>query len=131
MRKNSLNTVKTENKSLYILNIEFLGSQDIRYNLLKFYGLSFASISLLLKEIGVSSQFKIFFKDLNEDKLLRLKNIITEKFVVEADLVREMSKNIDRLKSVNCYKKLRFKLKLPVNGQRTSTNSRTCRRKSV
>lgn len=105
-------------KNIYILNIEFLNSQDIRFNLSKFYGLGFKSVNLILKLLGVSSKFRLNFDDLNEDKLLSLKNLISERFIIEGDLIRLFSKNIDKIKNVNCYKKLRFKLKLPVNGQR-------------
>lgn len=116
------------NKVIYILNVEFEGSQNIKFGLKKFYGLSVKSVSLVLKAVGISTNFRVNFDDLNEEKLSEIKNIISDNFSIEADLLREVTKHLSKIKAVNCYKKLRFKFKLPVNGQRTSTNARTCRR---
>lgn len=107
-----------DSKNIYILNIEFLGNQDLRYALKKFYGLSTKSVNLILKLLGISSINRVNFNNLNESKLLEIKNIIYDKFLVEADLLREILKNLNRIKQVNCIKRLRFKLNLPVNGQR-------------
>lgn len=105
-------------KNIYILNIEFLGSQDVRFSLKKFFGLSFKSLNLIFKFIGISPVFRVNFRDLSLDKTLEVKNYIYDNFIVEADLIRELSKNLDLIKRVNCVKRLRFKLNLPVNGQR-------------
>ena len=105
-------------RNIYILNIEFIGSQDVKFSLRKFYGLSTKSINLIFKYSGISAISRVNFKDLSSDKIIEIKNYIYDNFIIEADLIREITKNLDSIKQVNCIKKLRFKLNLPVNGQR-------------
>jgi len=62
--------------------------------------------------------------DLTEDDIKKLRDAIS-KYTVEGDLKREEQLNIKRLSEINCYKGIRHRRKLPVNGQRTKTNART------
>ena len=62
--------------------------------------------------------------DLNEEQIERIRTAITE-FTVEGDLRRSVSTNIKRLMDLGCYRGIRHRRKLPVNGQRTKTNART------
>ncbi len=64
-------------------------------------------------------------KDLTEDELSRLANILDKGYVIEGQLRRQVSQNIQRLKKINCYRGLRHIRGLPVRGQRTRTNART------
>jgi len=66
--------------------------------------------------------------DLTEDDIKKLRDAIS-KYTVEGDLKREEQLNIKRLSEINCYKGIRHRRKLPVNGQRTKTNARTRRGK--
>ena len=66
--------------------------------------------------------------DLTEDDIKKLRDAIS-KYTVEGDLKREEQLNIKRLSESNCYKGIRHRRKLPVNGQRTKTNARTRRGK--
>lgn len=66
-------------------------------------------------------------KDLQENEVNVLREIIEKKFTVEGDLRREVSSNIKRLKEINCYRGSRHTKHLPLRGQRTKTNSRTVR----
>jgi small subunit ribosomal protein S13 len=70
-------------------------------------------------------------KDLTEAEEQRLREIIDRDYIVEGDLQRQVTNNIKRLKDVNAYRGLRHKAGLPVNGQRTRTNARTRKGKSV
>lgn len=65
--------------------------------------------------------------DLTETELTKLRDIIEEKYEVEADLAQRRRMNINRLREINCYRGLRHKSSLPVRGQRTRTNARTKR----
>ena len=62
--------------------------------------------------------------DLSEEQIEKIRTVITE-FTVEGDLRRSVSTNIKRLMDLGCYRGIRHRRKLPVNGQRTKTNART------
>lgn len=66
-------------------------------------------------------------KDLTEDEVARLRELIDREFKVEGDLRREINLNIKRLIEIGCYRGLRHRRGLPVHGQRTRTNARTKR----
>jgi small subunit ribosomal protein S13 len=72
-------------------------------------------------------------RDLTEEEIIRLREIIDREFKVEGDLRREVNMNIKRLIEIGCYRGLRHRRGLPVRGQRTRTNARTKRgaRKTV
>ena len=70
-------------------------------------------------------------KDLTEAEEQKLRDIIDSDYVTEGDLGRLVANNIKRLKDVNAYRGLRHKAGLPVRGQRTRTNARTRKGKSV
>lgn len=66
-------------------------------------------------------------KDLTDDELSRIQEVINNELVVEGELQRIVAGNIKRLKEINCYRGLRHKQSLPSRGQRTKTNARTRR----
>ena len=72
-------------------------------------------------------------RDLTEDEVNRLREVIDRRFKVEGDLRREVSMNIKRLMEIGSYRGLRHRRNLPVRGQRTKTNARQRRgpRKTV
>lgn len=66
-------------------------------------------------------------RDLTEDEMHRIREIIDKEHKVEGDLRREVALNIKRLTEIGCYRGLRHRRNLPVHGQRTRTNARTKR----
>ncbi len=66
-------------------------------------------------------------KDLTEDEISRIRELIDREYTVEGDLRREVNLNIKRLMEIGCYRGLRHRRGLPVRGQRTRTNARTRR----
>jgi small subunit ribosomal protein S13 len=64
-------------------------------------------------------------RDLTEEELARLREVIDREHKVEGDLRREINLNIKRLIEIGCYRGLRHRRGLPVRGQRTRTNART------
>ncbi len=64
-------------------------------------------------------------RDLTEDEVARLREVIEREYKVEGDLRREVNLNIKRLIEIGCYRGLRHRRSLPVRGQRTRTNART------
>lgn len=63
--------------------------------------------------------------DLTEEDVARIRDVLENNYKVEGDLRREISLNIKRLMDLGCYRGLRHRKRLPVRGQRTSTNART------
>ena len=70
-------------------------------------------------------------KDLTDQEVSQLREIIDADYQVEGDLRREVSMNVKRLMDLGCYRGLRHRRKLPVRGQRTHTNARTRKGKAV
>src|SRR5690606_1205535 len=77
----------------------------------------------LLERTGVAPDTRV--RDLTDDEVGRLRDIIEKEMVVEGDLRREINMNIKRLMDIGCYRGLRHRRGLPVRGQRTRTNART------
>jgi small subunit ribosomal protein S13 len=69
--------------------------------------------------------------DVTEEESQTIRHILEEEYTVEGDLRREVGLNIKRLKDLGCYRGVRHRRSLPVRGQRTSTNARTRKGKSV
>jgi small subunit ribosomal protein S13 len=87
------------------------------------YGIGRAAAAQILKEAGVDGAIRV--KDLSEDKIVKLREIIERDYRVEGDLRKEVSLNIKRLVDTGTYRGLRHRKSLPVRGQRTKTNART------
>ena len=66
-------------------------------------------------------------RDLTDDEVNRIREVIDRDVTVEGDLRRELRQNIQRLIEINCYRGIRHRRQLPVRGQRTRTNARTKR----
>jgi small subunit ribosomal protein S13 len=64
-------------------------------------------------------------RDLTDDELSRLANVLDKGYVIEGQLRRQVAQNVQRLKKIGCYRGLRHIRGLPVRGQRTRTNART------
>jgi small subunit ribosomal protein S13 len=66
-------------------------------------------------------------RDLTDEEVSRIRELIDKEHTVEGDLRREVRQNIQRLVEINCYRGVRHRRGLPVRGQRTKTNARTKR----
>ncbi len=78
-----------------------------------------------LKQVGVSEDIRV--KDLTEEQVGLIRDLLEKTHRLEGDLRRDVLSNIKRMKDIACYRGLRHMKKLPVRGQRTKTNSRTVR----
>jgi small subunit ribosomal protein S13 len=87
------------------------------------YGIGRMSAQKILNETGIDGALRV--KDLSEDKIVKLREIIERDYRVEGDLRKEVSLNIKRLIDTGTYRGLRHRKGLPVRGQRTKTNART------
>ncbi len=89
------------------------------------YGIGRSTAQKILANADIDPNIRV--KDLDEEKITKLRGIIDKNYKVEGDLRREVAGNIKRLIEINSYRGLRHTKKLPVRGQRTKTNSRTVR----
>lgn len=86
------------------------------------YGIGRTTATSICKAVGVAGNTKV--RELSEDQVEQLRTEVA-KYTTEGDLRRELSMNIKRLMDLGCYRGLRHRRSLPVNGQRTKTNART------
>jgi small subunit ribosomal protein S13 len=87
------------------------------------YGIGRSTAQKVLHELDISMDTKV--RDLTDAEVARLRAYIDANLTVEGDLRRERSADIKRLMEIGCYRGLRHRRGLPVNGQRTRTNART------
>jgi small subunit ribosomal protein S13 len=95
------------------------------------FGIGHTTSQKIIKEAGVDPSVKV--KDLTEDQIAKIREVIDRTAKVEGDLRKEVAMNIKRLMDLGTYRGLRHRKGLPVRGQRTHTNARTRKgpRKSV
>jgi len=87
------------------------------------FGIGRSKSNEILAKTGVNPDTRI--RDLTDDEISKLREIIDKEYKVEGDLRRETSLNIKRLIEIGCYRGRRHRQGLPVRGQRTKTNART------
>ena len=87
------------------------------------YGIGRASALSIVEKAGIDGAIRV--KDLSEEHIVKIREIIQEGFQVEGDLRKTFSMNIKRLIDSGTYRGLRHRKGLPVRGQRTKTNART------
>jgi small subunit ribosomal protein S13 len=86
------------------------------------FGIGPTSARQVLANAGVNEDVRV--RDLTEDEVNRLRELVERRFKVEGDLRREVSMNIKRLMEIGSYRGIRHRRNLPVRGQRTKTNAR-------
>ena len=87
------------------------------------YGIGRPTANRLLDEAGINRD--TYVRELTDEEVSKLRDLIDSELTVEGDLRRERSQNIKRLMEIGCYRGLRHRRGLPVHGQRTKTNART------
>jgi small subunit ribosomal protein S13 len=108
-----------------ISGIDLPREKRVEIGLTYIYGIGLHTSQSLLQRTGINPDTRI--RDLTEDEVQRLRDIIDKELRVEGDLRREVSMNIKRLMDIGCYRGLRHRRGMPVRGQRTRTNARTRR----
>jgi small subunit ribosomal protein S13 len=98
-------------------------NKRVEIGLTYIYGIGRPTSNEILAEIGVEPDRKV--RDLTDEEVSKLRDIIDRDYVVEGDLRRERSQNIKRLMEIGCYRGIRHRRGLPVRGQNTKTNART------
>jgi small subunit ribosomal protein S13 len=108
-----------------IAGVDLPREKRVEIGLTYIYGIGRTTSNDILLEAGVDPDTRV--RDLAEDEVVRLRDVISRNHRVEGDLRREVSSNIKRLMEIGCYRGLRHRRGLPVHGQRTKTNARTKR----
>jgi small subunit ribosomal protein S13 len=98
-------------------------NKRVEIGLTYIYGIGRSTSNELLAKTGIEPDRKV--RDLTEEEVVRLRDLIDAEVMVEGDLRRERSQNIKRLQEIGCYRGLRHRRGLPVRGQNTKTNART------
>lgn len=108
-----------------ISGVDLPRDKRIEIGLTYIYGIGLHTSQQLLERTGISPDTRV--RDLTDDEVVRLRDVIDKEMRVEGDLRREVSMNIKRLMDIGCYRGLRHRRGMPVRGQRTKTNARTRR----
>jgi small subunit ribosomal protein S13 len=108
-----------------IAGVDIPREKRVEISLCYIYGIGLTTSRKILEKTRVSPDTRV--KDLTEEEVNRLREVIDREFKVEGDLRREVDMNIKRLIEIGCYRGLRHRRNLPVRGQRTRTNARTRR----
>jgi small subunit ribosomal protein S13 len=98
-------------------------NKRVEVGLTYIYGIGRSSANSLLEQASIDRD--TYVRDLTEDEVAKLRDLIDSDMSVEGDLRRERSQAVKRLMEIGCYRGLRHRRGLPVRGQNTKTNART------
>jgi small subunit ribosomal protein S13 len=106
-----------------IAGVDLPKDKPIWVALQSIYGISASSSQRILTATGIELGLRV--KELSEEQVGQIRDVIDKQYKVEGDLRREVQSNIRRLIEISSYRGTRHRMRLPVHGQRTRTNART------
>ena len=106
-----------------ISGVDLPREKRVEIGLTYIYGIGLTSSKRILTEAGVNPDTRC--KDLTDDEVKKISDVIDASQTVEGDLRREIALNIKRLQEIGCYRGIRHRIGLPVRGQNTKNNART------
>ena len=106
-----------------IAGVDLPREKRVEIGLTYVFGIGLTSSKMILEKTGIDPDTRV--KDLTEDDVAKLREVIEHEYTVEGDLRRDIALNIKRLVEIDCYRGKRHRKGLPVRGQRTKTNART------
>ncbi|MDO5155827.1 MAG: 30S ribosomal protein S13 [Eubacteriales bacterium] len=106
-----------------ISGVDLPREKRVEIGLTYIYGIGLPSSKRILAEANINPDTRV--RDLTDEEVKKLSEIINETQMVEGDLRREIAMNIKRLQEIGCYRGIRHRKGLPVRGQKTKTNART------
>ena len=114
-----------------LMGVDIPADKPTHISLRYLYGIGPTTSRQLCEQAGVDPQRRA--RELSDEDLARLASLLDKDYTVEGPLRRQIQQNVVRLKDIGCYRGIRHRKKLPVRGQRTRTNARTCKgpRKTV
>lgn len=106
-----------------IAGVDLPREKRVEIGLTYIFGIGRTKSNEILGKTGVNPDTRV--RDLTDEEVSKLREVIDKEFRVEGDLRREIALNIKRLIEIGCYRGRRHRMGLPVRGQRTKTNART------
>ena len=106
-----------------IVGIDLPRDKRVEIGLTYIYGIGRTSSNKILEAAKVNPDTRV--RELTDDEVKRISEIIEKDYMVEGDLRREVAMNIKRLQEIGCYRGIRHRRGLPVRGQNTKNNART------
>ncbi len=106
-----------------IAGVDIPNEKRVEIGLTYIFGIGRTSSNKILAATGINPDTRV--KDLTDDDISKLREIIENEYMVEGDLRRNIAYDIKRMTDIGCYRGLRHRKGLPVRGQRTKTNART------
>ncbi len=106
-----------------IAGIDLPKEKRVEIGLTYIFGIGLSTSKKILAQTGVNPDTRV--KDLTEEDIAKLRDVIEKEYKVEGELRSEIANNIKRLMDIGCYRGIRHRRGLPVRGQRTKTNART------
>jgi len=106
-----------------IAGVDIPREKRVEIGLTYIFGIGRTSANKILAATGINPDTRV--KDLSEDDVARIRELIDSDYTVEGDLRRNVAMDIKRMVEIGCYRGVRHRKGLPVRGQRTRTNART------
>jgi small subunit ribosomal protein S13 len=106
-----------------IAGVDLPREKRVEIGLTYIYGIGRVSSNKILAVAQVNPDTRV--RELTDEEVKRISEIIEKDYMVEGDLRREVAMNIKRLQEIGCYRGIRHRKGLPVRGQKTKTNART------
>ncbi|MCL2815172.1 MAG: 30S ribosomal protein S13 [Oscillospiraceae bacterium] len=106
-----------------IAGVDIPREKRVEIGLTYIFGIGRTSSNKILAATGISPDTRV--KDLSEDDVAKIRELIDSDYTVEGDLRRNVAMDIKRMVEIGCYRGVRHRKGLPVRGQRTQTNART------
>ena len=108
-----------------IAGVDLPRDKRIEIGLTYIFGIGRVSATKILEQAKVNPDTRV--RDLTDEEVKAISEVIDSTMVVEGDLRREIALNIKRLQEIGCYRGIRHRKSLPCRGQKTKTNARTCK----
>ena len=106
-----------------IAGVDLPREKRVEIGLTYVYGIGRVSAAKILEKAQVNPDTRV--RELTDDEVKRISEVIDAEYMVEGDLRREVALNIKRLQEIGCYRGIRHRKGLPIRGQKTKTNART------
>ncbi len=106
-----------------IAGVDLPREKRVEIGLTYVYGIGLKSSQKILAKTGINPDTRV--KDLTEEEVTKLREVIDSEYTVEGDLRRQVALDIKRLMEIGCYRGIRHRKGLPVRGQNTKNNART------
>ena len=106
-----------------IAGVDLPREKRVEIGLTYVYGIGRVSAAKILEKAQVNPDTRV--RELTDDEVKRISEVIDAEYMVEGDLRREVALNIKRRQEIGCYRGIRHRKGLPVRGQKTKTNART------